>query len=256
MTKNEIQKYDDLIKQEVQALEDSAGTVYDPKPQIIEIIHQHQKFNMPDGDTENTLKVIVLGSIKFRSMFEGSGEDSVSLCQSLGGKTGQPSDAGKDSKWTYLQEPNPMCEACPANFWGSGANGKGKACKEKRNMLLYDPRYNTGLILRIPVMSVDNHDQHYNKAKAKSRAMVSFWTELSLTEKKRGEQVYSIIRFEMGDDVEKETVLQSLDMRKEFEKWISHIEETPQDFTQTQQGSPVQMNGSEPPPSDDDSLPF
>ena len=254
----ELAKYEDVYQQEVAALDDDSGTVFDEKPSVVEIVHSSQLFKMPDESTESKLKVIVLGSIKFRSMFEGSGEDSKILCQSLGGKVGKPSDDGKASVYgSYLDVQSPICLECPANVWGTGRNGKGKACKEKRNMLLFEPGWNTALILRVPVTSVDGHDQLYSQAKAKKKPMASFWTEVSLNKQQSGEQVYSTMRFEMGDDVPEETFLSSIAFRERFRKFIDFIDEQPQDFTPK---SPVYSEDVpvEPLPDekDDDDLPF
>lgn len=255
----ELAKYEDIYKAEVAALEGAAGTVYDIKPQIIEIVHSSQLFKMPDESTESRLRVIILGAVKFRSFFEGSGDESLQMCQSLGGKVGSPTPEGKE-KYAWLNATGPLCEPCMANIWGSGKEGRGKLCKSKRNVLIFEPRWNTALLLRVPVTSVDNHDQLWSQAKAKQKPMSGFWTEISLQKQSSGERVWSTIRFEMSDNAEKDEFMGAIALRNQFQQWISHIEEEPQDFS-AKPKSPVYSEAElvEPVPEGDDKdddLPF
>jgi hypothetical protein len=236
--------YEAAYKDEV-ARQETDTSSHDEKPQIIEVLHGHQKFNMPDDDVRKELKAVILGSVKYRAMYQGSGDNSKRLCDSLGGKVGRPTDDGR-AAYAYLDAVTPQCVACPANVWGS--DGAGKLCKEKRNMLLYIPGYKTALLLRVATMAIGAHDELYSKAKAKGVPVSSFFTTISLSGPfGDGERKYSKLAFTPAEKLAEEDFLSVLQFRAQYAENLQHIEE---DF-----GGDNKQQSEEPPPPGDEHRP-
>jgi hypothetical protein len=89
------------------------------------------QFELPSDDPERPsyageLEGVILYNHSSNAYWpEGSeySDDMPPMCQSLDGKTGHG-------------DPGGLCESCGFNFFGSAANGKGKACKNMRMLYL------------------------------------------------------------------------------------------------------------------------
>jgi hypothetical protein len=106
----------ELLQSEVQtALEN-----IDPRPPRIKISRESQAFLLPDGSTQKTIEGVIVFHHKARGYWEMEGQQ-VPTCSSLDGKMGTDENGNTRS-----------CIGCPHNAWGTGKDGRGKACKEMR----------------------------------------------------------------------------------------------------------------------------
>ena len=75
---------------------------------------------LPDGTTEKTLTGTIMYHHKARGYWEVEGQQ-LPTCSSMDGATGTNENGEQQT-----------CATCPFNAWGSGKDGRGKACKEMR----------------------------------------------------------------------------------------------------------------------------
>ena len=209
------------LKSDMADVKDEQAHAYEPKPPRIEIGHGMEIFKLPDGDTVPELDTIILGSIPTRGYWQGTGDESVMLCSSLGGKVGQPTEDGKSE----LGAEKTVCAECPKNEWGSAGSGfKGKACKEMRSMLLFMSQFDVPMKLSASPMSLQSHDKYYQQADAAGRMVIGARTKLSLERANRGEQKYSVLRFEKGADLNVEELQLAMLAKKKFGDVIAQVE--------------------------------
>jgi hypothetical protein len=82
----------------------------------------------------NQMAVVVLASVVERVYYEGrydASNSSSPVCYAFGRKP--------EGMTPYAEAESPQhenCEDCPQNKWDTGANGKGKACREQRRLAL------------------------------------------------------------------------------------------------------------------------
>lgn len=135
----------------------------------------------------NKLQVVILDSCLERSLYEGSFDpDNIRspVCYALA------KSSIRDNKWGFydvkpadnvMKRQNETCEGCPKDKWGSqikdGKPAKGKACQERRRLLLIPAREAEQLqpenilsaevaLLRMPVTSVRFWGQFVNNCAA------------------------------------------------------------------------------------------
>ena len=88
------------------------------------------------------IEIAVLTNWSSRALWaeDGSSASEGPLCRSDDGLTGQGVPGGQ-------------CAVCPSNQWGSDANGSGKACKERMNVLAFAGQQ-LPLLFRLPATSI------------------------------------------------------------------------------------------------------
>ena len=79
-------------------------------------------------DIEKALTGIIVDHFPTNAYFEGKfdGEKSAPICSSIDGKYGIDLQTGEEK----------ACDTCPMNQYGSGEDGRGKACKNQHNIYL------------------------------------------------------------------------------------------------------------------------
>lgn len=92
----------------------------DPRPPRVKLSRENQAFMLPDGSTQKTIEGIIVFHHKARGYWEAEGQQ-VPTCSSMDGKTGTDGTGNTKS-----------CSDCLQNAWGTGKEGRGKACKEMR----------------------------------------------------------------------------------------------------------------------------
>ncbi len=110
-------------------------------------------------------------------------ENTTPLCSSVDGKAG-------------IGEPGGTCAICALNRFGSGENGKGKACKNMRVLyLLRDGEY-MPLQVALPPTSIKPFNDFYNVAFAsRRRGTCGSIVQLGLKRVENGSNTYSVATF-------------------------------------------------------------
>lgn len=97
-------------------------------------------FALPGGQSSpGPMSCIVLDWVAVNMIYKGGYNPNVRqppLCWAIGKNLDElkPSEAVKEPQSTD-------CASCPKNAWGSGPNGKGKACKNQRRLLIVAPNF-------------------------------------------------------------------------------------------------------------------
>ena len=76
--------------------------------------------------------------------------------------TGAPPDCSSDDGVTGYGTPGGLCAACPLNTFGSGEGGKGKACKNMKNLYILQDGSPMPLLLPLPPTSLKAFRQYAN----------------------------------------------------------------------------------------------
>lgn len=115
------------------------------------------------------------------------------------------------------------CAKCPNNAWGTGTDGKGKACKEVRRMsLLPEPALEGDvaseevLMLKLPVTSVKNYSSLVTRCNAMGKATFQGVTEIaSVPDNKTQFQVTFKWLSSIDDDATLEALVNKVDAIQE-----------------------------------------
>lgn len=193
-------------------------------------------FDTVDGEFEGKeLTGIIIMTKIVRSYWETdfneSGGGSAPDCFSLN---------GKDGVGEVADSCGGKCKACPMNEFGSGKNGKGRACKESRLIFMLTKDDILPLVIKAPVMSLNNARQYLVQLMSRRKAIHSVYTTLTLANDKNEDGIkYSKVVFTKVGDVEdpNATRAYALQIRPHLDSMASKMtkeKDTPKnDYTST-----------------------
>lgn len=155
--------------------------------------------NPEDPDYAKTLEgVILFNHAACTYWAEGSeyDDDATPLCSSNDGTLG-------------VGNPGGTCADCQLNAWGSGANGKGKACKNMRVLYLLRDGEFMPLQLNLPPTSISPFSEFYNAVFAsRRRTTYGSVVQIGLKRMNNGKDDYSIATFKKLYDFSGEQLAQ------------------------------------------------
>lgn len=131
-----------LLQREIETSLDNI----DPRPPRVKISRETPAFLMPDGNTQKEIDGVIVFHHKARGYWEEEGQQ-VPSCSSMDGKTGIDEDGEMK-----------QCSNCPHNAWGSGKEGRGKACKEMRWIYVLQAGETIPSRISIPPTSIGQFD--------------------------------------------------------------------------------------------------
>ncbi|MDR0405231.1 MAG: hypothetical protein LBH54_00400 [Clostridiales bacterium] len=159
------------------------------------------QFELPSGDPENpdyskTIIGVILHSHSAHAFWtagnEAEDENTPPDCSSVDGLTGVGNPGGE-------------CEACSLNMFGTGKNGKGKACKNMRILYLLRSGECIPIRLSLPPTSIKPFAQFYSAAfAARMRGVCGSVVEIGLKRLNNGKDDYSVATFRKLYDLEGE----------------------------------------------------
>lgn len=146
---------------------------------MINIIHQAQLFEFPDGMTAKEFPGIILHTYKsnlwWKKSFEESGGGEMPDCWAIERIRGQKMIP--DSSCSMIQ--SDACFNCQMNQFGS--NNEGKACKNRRNVFIFVEGYFVPLWLQLAATSIKDFDRYIDTFPVKhikyQQAMTNFKLE-------------------------------------------------------------------------------
>jgi hypothetical protein len=177
------------------------------------------QFELPGGDPEKpdyayTVEgVIVHNHSSYALWAEGSEneEDALPLCSSVDGKIG-------------MGEPGGDCISCSANKFGTGANGKGKLCKNMRVLYLLRDGECLPIQITLPPTSIRPFSDFYKETFAlRSRAAFGSIVSIGLKRMNNGKDDYSVATFKKVADFTGEKLVQAKAYSEGFKKQIKLI---------------------------------
>lgn len=177
------------------------------------------QFEIPSGDPENpdylkTLEgVILFNHNNYAYWPEGSeyDENTAPLCTSVDGKQG-------------IGEPGGACEACALNRFGSGPEGRGKACKNMRALYLLRSGEYIPLQITLPPTSLSPFREFMNQSfMFRRRATYGSVVQIGLKKMSNGRDDYSVATFRRLYDLEGEDLMQIRNYAASFKEQIREM---------------------------------
>ena len=98
-----------------------------------------------------------------------------------------PPDCYSHDGITGVGDPGGPCELCPHDVWGTGRNGRGKACDERRMILVLEPETILPLIVSAPPTSLKNWGDYMGRLTARALPHHAVVTRLGLEADKNPE---------------------------------------------------------------------
>ena len=215
-----------LTQAEIMILAEMADdtAAYDMQPAHVKIAPGGIGQFLMDDDSAKSFSAIVAISQKIRGYWPGSGTGTPPLCSSPDGSHGYFSDRpdqkqledgmraknahpgvklsiAQDAPWPDFFE----CATCSLNQWGSEhqrREGKGKACKEMRRLLLLIDGWALPALMSLPPTSIKVWDAYCSSLAAKRGAYFAVRTlfELDMAMSLSGDK-YNVVRVSVAGGV-------------------------------------------------------
>ena len=137
------------------------------------------------GEMVSTFDGIIVGVQTTRSYWaeEFSGGNVPPNCSSRDGQTG-------------VGDPGGECETCPKNHWGSGRNGVGTACQERKMVYILRPEDALPVVLSLPITSIKLLRKYQFRLLSKRTPPHAVVTRFGLERTKSGGGIlYSLVTF-------------------------------------------------------------
>ena len=177
------------------------------------------QFELPGDDPENpeyarTIEGVILhnhAACAYWPEESESDEDAMPLCSSVDGKLG-------------CGEPGGDCVTCALNRFGSGANGKGKACKNTRILYLLRDGEFMPIQITLPPTSIRPFSDFFNAVFAtRRRGTCGSVVSIGLKRMSNGKDDYSVSTFKKVSDFSGEQLAQAKAYAEGFKAQIKVI---------------------------------
>lgn len=174
------------------------------------------QFEMPSDDPENpdyikTLEGVILhhhASCAYWPAGSEYDDDTTPLCSSVDGKVG-------------IGDPGILCATCPMNQFGSAKDGRGKACKNMRQLYLLRSGEYMPMQLTLPPTSLSPFREFMNQAFVlRRRTSYGSVVQIGLKKANNGTNDYSVATFKRLYDFEGEDLAQIRAYANSFKEQI------------------------------------
>lgn len=169
-------------------------------------------------------------------------EDQNPLCSSVDGITG-------------IGTPGGACAACQLNVFGTGAKGKGKACKNMHVIYLLRSGEMMPLQFNLPPTSIRPFKDFMQRAfRLRNRASFGSIVRIGLKKESNGKTDYSVATFRLIDDFRGEELKQVCSYAKNFKVQVKQMNEQRaqasadqyEDLVETTDADPLPMGADVP----------
>jgi hypothetical protein len=148
-------------------------------------------FEIPTEDGDSDVQKELVGIIV------GHGPENVYYASEYTGGNEPPDCVAMDGR-VGIGSPGGDCLACPFNEWGSGEDGNGKACQNRRKLFVLQDGELFPLMLALPPTSVKGFSDFIKRNVMKGRRSYEFIAKIGLTkDKSKGGIEYSKCTFGM-----------------------------------------------------------
>lgn len=175
-------------------------------------------FEVPGDDPENpdyvkTIEGVILyhhPACAYWAEGEEYNDNAVPLCSSVNGKIG-------------IGTPGGICEDCDFNQYGTDVNGKGKACKNMRNLYILRSGEYMPVLLSLPPTSLRPFSDFMNMAfLPRHRPAWSAVVQIGLKRMDNGSNTYSVATFKKLFDFTGEELQQVRGVAESFREQIKN----------------------------------
>jgi len=187
----------------LQAEIESSLANIDPKPPRIKVSRENTVFMLPDGTTAKSLTGIIVFHHKARGYWEIEGQ-KIPSCSSMDGQTGIDDNGSEHA-----------CQKCRQNRYGSGKDGRGKACKEMRWVYLLQEDETIPSRISFSPTSIGSFDNFITAIVQKRLAPIQKIVKLSLETGESNGYKYSVLaQPEVVGDTPRESIITLVRMRE------------------------------------------
>jgi len=206
------------------------------------------QFLVGEGETVKTFTAIVAISQKIRGYWPGSGTGNAPLCSSPDGVRGffaTDPDGDQIRDATTAKQPHPAiriydagqpvpdifgCASCPLNQWGSehqrrGGEGRGKACKEMRRLLLLIDGWALPALMSLPPTSIRPWDAYCSGQASRKSAYFAVRTKFELdAAKANGGETYNVVKVTQAGRLDSTTDMGAVaEIRRQYRDLVSQM---------------------------------
>jgi hypothetical protein len=122
-------------------------------------------------------------------------------------------------------DPGGACAVCPLNQWGTGTNGKGKACKNMRQMYILRSGECMPIQLTLAPTSIKPYNDFFNTVfAARRRATFGSVVRIGLKRMSNGKDDYSVATFQKVSDFVGEELVQIREYAICFKNQIKYMQ--------------------------------
>lgn len=219
---------------------------YDLQPARIKIAPGGIGQFLMGDETAKTFTAIVALSQKIRGYWPDSGTGAAPLCSSPDGTHGLFNPSPSDEQFTAaanVRTPHPAvialthnqpvaesyaCATCPMNAWGSehqrrGGQGKGRACKEMRRLLLFVEGWALPALMSLPPTSIKTWDAYCSALVAKRSAYFAVRTKFELDKAiAAGGETYNVVKVTAAGPITDTAALSAvIEARNQYREFVS-----------------------------------
>lgn len=206
------------------------------------------QFLIGEGETVKTFTAIVAISQKIRGYWPGSGTGSPPLCSSPDGARGifaESPDPSQIQDAVTARQPHmairlhdagtPLpelfsCSTCPLNQWGSehqrrGGEGRGKACKEMRRLLLLINGWALPALMSLPPTSIKAWDAYCSGQASRKSAYFAVRTKFELdAAKANGGETYNVVKVSQAGRLDNAADMAAVtEIRRQYRDLVSQM---------------------------------
>ena len=121
----------------------------------------------------------------------------------MGGETSPP-DCASNDLITGVGDPGGECAVCPNAEYGSKTQGRGQACKVRRNLFMFGEDSVIPFVLQLPITSAQICRKYLFKLAGKAVPMFGCITKVTLERQKTSSGIsYSVAKFKAASYLEK-----------------------------------------------------
>ncbi len=235
----QLSEAEELILREMQ--EDT--NAFDLQPPRVKIAPGGIGQFLLGDETAKSFVAVVALSQKVRGYWPEAGVGTAPLCSSPDGVTGYfniHADETQNSAGIQASRPHPAlvqmlegnqpnveweCALCPMNQWGSEhqrGEGRGKACKEMRRLLLLIDGWTIPALMSLPPTSIRSWDSYCSALAAKRSAYFVVRTKFELdTAKAAGGETYNVVKVSLAGSIEDMDQLRTVaEIRRQYREMV------------------------------------
>lgn len=165
-----------------------------------------------------------------RAYYATKGQRAPSCSSRDGGITGTVNhEVNAEIGYNIPIEDGQACSYCPFNEWGSakddtGAQKKGKACGERRNLLMMTDEFNEPIVVSLSPSSLGAWDAFADKLASRNDSYITKRVRLGVQTKKQGTNEFGVVTFEILGSLVSEDTIQAFAMREQYMPLIGAVQ--------------------------------
>ena len=162
-------------------------------------------------DLEGVVAISRISKVFWRESFVKTGGGTLPDCYSTDGLKGSNREV----------HPDLICATCPYNQFGSAPNGRGKACRDMRRLIVIPSEGGVPYIINVPPSSLRSWDQYCTMVRGKGFRYYAVSTKLSLERATNKDNIeFSRLKPEIVGPLSYEKIMDLVKLRIELQAFL------------------------------------